>query len=117
MAAQTLEVSTKQIVVVKGTEQEDQALATLSGAIKSVSIKKIERIGKSTTYTIIIVHDDGTPITVQWSYQEVLVTKGTDILDLTLVTNNGAAQGVDIDLIEINGNVITYGIVDVHLST
>ena len=117
MAAETLEVSTKQITVVKGTEQEDQTLATLSGAIKSVQIKKIERIGDSTTYTIVIVHDDGTPITVQWSYQEVAVTKGTDLLDLTLVTNNGVAQGVDIDLIEINGNVITYGIVDVHLST
>jgi len=51
------------------------------------------------------------------SYQEVLVTKGTDLLDLTLVTNNGVAQGVDIDLIEINGDIITYGIVDVHLST
>jgi len=118
LAAETLEVSTKQIVVVKGTEQEDQTLATLSGAIKSVTIKKIERIGDSTTYTIIIIHDDGTPITVEWSYQEVLVTKGaTDILDLTLVTNNGVAQGVDVELIEINGDVRTYGIVDVHLST
>jgi hypothetical protein len=117
MAAQTVEVSTAQISVTKGTNLTDQVLATVGGAVQEVQIKKVERIGDVTTYFIIIIHDNVATTALEWTKREVAITKGaTDKLDEALAVLAGNTVGVDIDLLEINGDVYTYTVIDVHLN-
>ncbi len=115
MAAETLEYSTFEVVMTKGTDITDQVLGTVGGAIKEVQIKKVFRIGIKTTYNIIIVHDaTGTSI-VEVSKRQISVVEGTDVLDGALGTFAGITKGIDIELLEINGTTRIYDIVDVHL--
>jgi hypothetical protein len=116
MAAENLEYTVEQVSVTKGTNLTDQVLATINGAIKEVQIKKVERIGDVTTYTIIIIHDDGTPINLEWTKREITVTKGTNVEDQALATVAGLTQAVDIDLLEQNGTTYIYTVLAVHLN-
>lgn len=116
MAAQTLELSTFEVTVTKGTNITDQVLATISGAIKTVQIKKVFRIDNKTTYNILVVHDDGTPIALELTKRQIAVVEGTDVLSVALATVAGATQAVDIELLEINGTTRIYDVLAVHLN-
>jgi len=116
MAAQTLEYSTFEVTLTKGTNITDQVLGTISGAIKTVQVKKVFRVDQKTTYNILIVHDDGTPISVELTKRQIAVVEGTDVLDGTLATVAGLTQAVDIELLEINGKTRIYDVLAVHLN-
>lgn len=57
MAAVSIEVTTREITVATGTDVTDVVLATVAGAIQSVTTHKISDDGQGNTlYQIIIVH-------------------------------------------------------------
>ncbi len=116
MATQTLQHSTFEVTLTKGSDITDQVLATISGAIKTVQIKKVFRIAGKTTYNILIIHDDGTPIALELTKRQIAVVEGTDVLDGALATVAGATEAVDIELLEINGTTRIYDVLAVHLN-
>ncbi len=116
MAAVPLEYTTLEITTTKGTPLTNQVLATVAGAVQKVKILKRTRSGDKTIYTILVVHADAGAVNLEWTYDEVAVTKGTDVTDIVLATVAGTVQDVDVDLLEINGDIITYAVFVVHLN-
>lgn len=118
MVAVPLEYTTLQVTVTKGTPVTDVVLATIAGAVQKAKVLKRERIGDKITYTILVVHADAGAVNLEYTYDEIVVAKGTDVTDIVLATVAGVVQDVDVDLVEINGinNDITYGIFVVHLN-
>lgn len=116
MASQVLQTSTFEISVTKGTNATDVVLGTIAGAIKTAQLKKVFRKGLITTYNLVIIHDDGTPIALEYTKRQIAVVEGTDVLDGALATVAGAAEVVDVELLEINGTTRIYDVLAVHLN-
>lgn len=113
----SLEVSTFEVTLTKGTDITDQPLATVGGAIQGLTIKKIQRSEQDTIYQIIVIHDATGTTALELTKRQVPITLGaTDILDQVLATTAGATEGVDIEFLERNGDVLTYDVMIVHLN-
>ena len=117
MAAQTLETSHFIVDVTAGTAIADAVLGTVSGAVHGVKAIKIRQRGSVITYQVIVVHDDGTPANLEYSFvtQDLLEVTTPDLSN-TGLTVAGATQAVDITHTTSNGSIHSFDIFVVHLN-
>lgn len=117
MAAQTLEVSYFTVDVVRGTPISDAVIGSVSGAVHGARAIKIKDNGQTITYQIIVVHDDGTPVALEYSFVTQSLTENTTPdLSNTGLTVAGATQAVDITPRDVVDNINTFDIFVVHLN-
>ena len=117
MAAQTLETSHFTVDVTKGTAIADAVIGTVSGAVHGAKAIKINEVGNVVTYQIIVVHDDGTPAALEYSFvTQDLTENTTPDLSNTGLTVAGATQAVDISFNNQVGSVNSFDIFVVHLN-
>jgi hypothetical protein len=117
MAAQTLQVSFFTVDVIRGTAIADAVLGTVAGAVHGAKAIKIKDNGQTVTYQVIVVHDDGTPINLEYSFITQSYTENTTPdLDNTGLTVAGATQAVDIIPRDTVDNINTFDIFVVHLN-
>jgi len=112
-----IEVSTFEVTVTKGTDVTDAVLATVGGAIQSITIHKIERIGDATTYQIVVIHDATGTTAIEFTKREVTIVKGaTDLLDQVVATTAGNTEGIPhVSLLEQDSSNYLYEVFIVHL--
>lgn len=117
MAAVNLLISRFTVTITKGTAVADATIGTVGGAVVGVSAQRIRDTGPKSTYEVIVVHDDGTPIALQYSVKTVTLAENTTpVLDAVLDTVNGAVQGISIDRRAGVGVNNDFDIFVVHLS-
>lgn len=116
MVAVPLEYTTLEITVTRGTPVTDQVLGSVAGAVQKVKVLKRERSGDKTIYTILVVHADAGAVALEYTYDEIAVTKGTDVTDVVLATVAGVVQDVDVDIIQRSDKIINYAVFVVHLN-
>lgn len=117
MAAQTLETSFFTVDVIKGTAIADAVIGTVSGAVHGAKAIRIRDTQNTVTYQIIVVHDDGTPAALEYSFvTQELTENETPDLSNTGLTVAGATQAVDITLTQGQRDINSFDIFVVHLN-
>ena len=117
MASQTLEVSRFTVTVTKGTAIADAVIGTVSGAVKGVKAVRVNEGSTNVTYEVIVVHDDGTPVALEYSVKQFILTENTTpVLSATGMTVAGATQAIDIIATHSVGIINTFDIFAIHLN-
>jgi len=116
MTATDIETDVYTITVTNGTDQSDVPIATVNGAIKEINIIRLDSSGESSTYNIVISHDDVGTTALEFTSRSLDVTKGTTITDDVFATVAGVVQAVKSFPIKTGGQVVGYDLIAVHLN-